>query len=54
MAMAFDDFRLVVEPGGAAALAAALSGNLNLAGKTVAVVASGGNVTRALFAKALQ
>jgi threonine dehydratase len=53
MAMAFDDFRLVVEPGGAAALAAALSGKLDFKGKTVAVVASGGNVSRELFAKAL-
>jgi threonine dehydratase len=51
--MAFDDFRLVVEPGGAAALAAALSGKLDFKGKTVAVVASGGNVSRELFAKAL-
>ncbi len=54
MKLLFDDFHLVVEPGGAAALAAALSGKANFKGKTVAVVASGGNVTRDLFARALQ
>lgn len=36
--------KLVLEPGGAAALAAVLSGKLDVAGKTVGVVLSGGNV----------
>ncbi|BBE34940.1 threonine ammonia-lyase [Sphingosinicella microcystinivorans] len=44
MAFAFRTLKLVVEPGGAAALAAALSGKLDLKGKTVAITLSGGNV----------
>jgi len=36
--------KLVVEPGGAVALAALLSGNFVAAGQTVGVVLSGGNV----------
>ena len=54
MIYAFRTLKLVLEPGGAAALAAALSGKLDLAGKTVAVVLSGGNVDPALFARATQ
>lgn len=54
MRVAFADYKLVVEPGGAAALAAALSGKLELKGKTVAVVASGGNVDAGTFAEALR
>jgi threonine dehydratase len=53
MAVAFADFKLVVEPGGAVALAAVLSGKYPLKGKTVAVVASGGNVDRETFSQAL-
>lgn len=54
MAVAFEDYKLVVEPGGAAAFAAILSGKLDIKGKTVAVIASGGNVDRAAFATALR
>lgn len=36
--------KLVVEPGGAAALAAILSGTFNARGKTIAIVLSGGNI----------
>ena len=54
MAVAFEEYKLVLEPGGAAALAAALSGKLDLKGKVVAVIASGGNVDRATFATALK
>ena len=54
MAVAFEDYKLVVEPGGAAALAAVLSGKLDIKGKTIAVVASGGNVDRGLFKAALE
>jgi len=43
----------VLEPGGAAALAAVLSGKIEAEGRTLAVVASGGNVDPAVFAKAL-
>lgn len=53
MAAAFTDLKLVVEPGGAVALAAALSGKIPVAGRTIAVVCSGGNVDPETFAKAL-
>ena len=53
MAVAFEHFKLVVEPGGAAALAAALAGRLPIAGKTVVVVCSGGNADQELFRQAL-
>jgi threonine dehydratase len=46
---AFARLRLVVEPGGAAALAAALAGKVPLDGRT-AIVLSGGNVDPAAFA----
>jgi threonine dehydratase len=54
MALAFDCFRLVVEPGGAVALAAALAGRIPGAPQTIAVVASGGNVDRYRFVEALE
>ena len=53
MATAFRHLRLVVEPGGAVALAAALAGNVPLAGRTTAIVLSGGNVDAATFIAAL-
>ncbi len=53
MAVAFADLKLVLEPGGAAALAVVLSGKLDCQGKTVAVVASGGNVDPEIFKSAL-
>lgn len=53
MAVAFSDFKLVIEPGGAVALAAVLSGKLDVKGKTFAVVASGGNVDRETYVAAL-
>ncbi len=52
MAIAFTDLKLVVEPGGAAALAAVLAGKIDDA-KCIAVVASGGNVDREMFESAL-
>jgi threonine dehydratase len=48
---AFEELKLVVEPGGAVGLAAMLAGKLDLKGKVVAGVLSGGNVDAALFAK---
>lgn len=54
MRVAFEDFRLVLEPGGAAALAASLSGAVEVAGRTIVVVATGGNVDRDLFVSALK
>src|SRR6185437_8466876 len=53
MATAFSAYKLVLEPGGAAALAAILSGRLEVRGKTVAIIASGGNVDPAVFTAAL-
>ncbi len=50
---AANTLRIVAEPGGAVALAAALTGKVDLAGKTVAVVLSGGNIDPAQFAKAV-
>jgi threonine dehydratase len=53
IAFAFRHLKLVVEPGGAVALAAVLSGKLPLARRVTAVVLSGGNVDPALFAAAI-
>lgn len=53
MRTAFDALRVVVEPGGAVALAAALSGKVPVAGRTVAVVCSGGNVDPDVFVRVL-
>ncbi|CAG1008893.1 MAG: threonine/serine dehydratase [Rhizobiaceae bacterium] len=43
--------KLVVEPGGAVGLAALLSGRIAVAGRTVVVVLSGGNVDPAAYAR---
>jgi threonine dehydratase len=48
---AFNNLKLVVEPGGAVALAAVLSGKLQTVGKTTAIVLSGGNIDVELFAE---
>ncbi len=53
MRLAFLHLKLVIEPGGAVALAAVASGKFPLDGRTVAVVASGGNVDAALYAEIL-
>lgn len=53
MSRAFRHLRVVVEPGGAVALAAALAGRVQLAGRTTAIVLSGGNVDAATFVAAL-
>lgn len=50
--LAFGKLRLVVEPGGAAALAAVLAGKVPLDGQTV-VILSGGNTDAAAFAAVL-
>lgn len=54
MAIAFEHFKLVVEPGGAVALAAALSQTSRIGGRTVAVICSGGNVDPGLYCRALR
>jgi len=51
MRFAFRNLKLVVEPGGAVALAAVLSKKLDTAGKTTVVVISGGNVDRELYSE---
>jgi threonine dehydratase len=53
MRLAFRHLKLVVEPGGAVALAAALAGRLPTAGRTIAIVVSGGNVDGGRFAEIL-
>ena len=53
MIFAFKHLKLVIEPGGAVALAAVLSGKFNARGKTTALTLSGGNVDPALFASVL-
>ena len=54
MRVAFATLKLVVEPGGAAALAALLAGALPARGRTAAIVLSGGNVDADLFARVLR
>ena len=53
MAFAFTHLKLVVEPGGAVALAALLSGRYQAKGQVVGIVISGGNVDPAVFSRAL-
>ncbi len=53
MAYAFTRLKLVLEPGGAVALAALLNHAYHMRGKTVAVILSGGNVDADQFRKAL-
>lgn len=50
MRFAFQNLKIVVEPGGAVALAAILAGKVKTGGKTTAIVFSGGNVDVKLFA----
>ena len=50
VAYAWRDMKLVVEPGGAVALAALLSGAFESKGRNVAIVLSGGNVDPHIFA----
>ncbi|MCL8384876.1 threonine ammonia-lyase [Xanthobacter aminoxidans] len=48
------ELKLVLEPGGTAALAAVLSGAVETAGRTTLIVASGGNIDPTLFKAALE
>jgi threonine dehydratase len=54
MAVAFGTLKLVVEPGGAAGLAALIAEKADFSGQTVAVICSGGNVDRNLYIRALE
>jgi threonine dehydratase len=53
MRFAFQHLKVVVEPGGAVALAALLAGRFDARGRTVVIMLSGGNVDPALFARIL-
>jgi threonine dehydratase len=53
VAFAARDLKLVVEPGGAVALAAMLAGRIPTAGRTVVAVVSGGNIDDAMLMRAL-
>ena len=53
MALAWQRLKVVAEPGGAVALAAALFHGREVAGDTVICTISGGNVDQAMFARAL-
>ncbi len=44
MRFAFDTFKIVIEPGAAVGIAAVLNGQIDITGKTIAVVTTGGNV----------
>jgi len=50
---AFEELKLVVEPGGAVAFAAMLAGKVPVAGRTAVVVLSGGNIDPKLFTEIL-
>ena len=54
MRIAFDEFKIVLEPSGATALAAVLNGKIDVNGKTAGIICSGGNVDPEIFARALQ
>jgi threonine dehydratase len=54
MKFAFRHLKLVVEPGGAAALAALLAGRVEPGGNVTGIVLSGGNVEPEMFARCLQ
>ena len=49
MKIAFERMKLVLEPSGAASLAALIDGGIDVSGKTVLVIATGGNVSLSDF-----
>lgn len=51
---AFEELKMVVEPGGAVSLAAVLAGKIPVKGRTVAALITGGNVDPAMFASIIQ
>ena len=52
--LASEEFRIVLEPGGAAALAAVMLGRVAVEGRSVAVTASGSNIDADLYRRALE
>ena len=53
MKIAYKYFKIVLEPGGAVALAAAISKKIDIKNKNILVIASGGNVDSDIFEKCL-
>ena len=51
VAFAFAELKLVVEPGGAVALAALMTGKVDVSGKIAVAVLSGGNIDPELFSR---
>ena len=51
---AFKYFKIVLEPGGAVALAAAISEKVKIKNKNILVIASGGNVDKNIFENCLK
>ena len=51
VAFAFTELKLVVEPGGAVALAAVMTGKIDVKGKVAVAVLSGGNVDADMFSR---
>ena len=51
---AFEKLKLVIEPGGAVALAAVLTGKVKTGGRCIGIIASGGNVDAGLYARIIQ
>jgi len=49
MRFVFDHFRIVIEPGAAVGIAAVLNGQIDIHGKVIATVATGGNVDAVRF-----
>ena len=47
--VAFEVFKIVIEPSGAVALAAILAGKINPVGKTIGIVCTGGNIDANTF-----
>ncbi len=54
MRFAFEELRVVLEPGGAVGLAALLAGRVAVDGRSVGVMLSGGNVDAEVFARCLK
>jgi threonine dehydratase len=53
MRFGFETLKLVIEPGGSAALAAVLAGKIETRGRIIVAVISGGNVDGSVFARVL-
>ena len=51
---AFEKLKLVIEPGGAVALAAVLTGKVSAKGRMIGIIASGGNVDARLYSILIQ